>query len=121
MGDCTPTDGEDGTRRLRGGGHRQHCYKYVVFDVLTRSEFEVGVGNKLYSERKEQLKILGEKIFLRDIKNIEVIPFLYEGTDYSQIAVTLNYAKINNLKGSVVNLDKPYVCKKTKDVIYFTL
>lgn len=91
--------------------------KYVLFDVLPLEEFMRGRSDATYSARKGVLEILQSKISINMIKNIEIVPFLYEGNDHSQIWKCLDYAESRDWEGVVVNLDAPYECKRTKNLI----
>ncbi len=50
-------------------------------------------------------------------KNISVVDIFYQGTDQSKIWKWLSYAEENDFEGVVLNLDAPYQCKRTKDLI----
>ena len=41
----------------------------------------------------------------------------YEGTDQSQIWKWLDYAEQNDIEGIMVNLNTPYECKRTKNLM----
>ena len=61
---------------------------------------------------------LEESIKTSDIKNLSVVERLYEGTDHSQIWKWLDYADEDmGWEGIMINLDTPYECKRTKNLI----
>lgn len=91
--------------------------KLVIFDMLTSEEFEIGKSVYTYSQRKEQLIRLKEIIKQFNLSNIEIVPMFYEGTDQSKIWKWLDYAEENDMEGVMVNLDTPYQCKRTKDLM----
>ena len=92
--------------------------KLVVFDVFPLDEFWTGKSNKTYSERKEMLLEIKEDIEDFDnIENVEVVTMCYEGTDHSKIWKWLDYAEENDWEGIILNLDTPYECKRTKNLI----
>ena len=91
--------------------------KLVIFDMLNQKEFEFGESVYLYKRRKEQLNDLRNLIADKNLSNIEVVPMFYEGTDQSEIWKWLNYAEENDMEGVMVNLDTPYECKRTKNLI----
>ena len=93
------------------------CLKYVIFDMLPLAEFWRGRSNSRYSIRKKSLIELGKKIEEDGTDNLEIVPFLYEGTDHSKIWECLDYAEEHDWEGVVVNLDTPYECKRTKNLI----
>ncbi len=96
--------------------------KLVIFDVFPLEEFWSGKSKDLYNERKQTLLEIKEDIEdLKDtryeIENVEVVQMCYEGTDHSKIWKWLDYAEANDWEGIIVNLDTPYECKRTKNLI----
>lgn len=91
--------------------------KLVIFDMLNQKEFELGKSVYNYKRRKEQLKDLRDLIANKKFSNIEVVPMFYEGTDQSKIWEYLDYAEQNDMEGIMINLDTPYECKRTKNLI----
>ena len=87
---------------------------FILFDCLPREEFEGGKSKDKYFKRKVNLLKIQDAIQKHNLSNIRVIKFLYEGTDQSKIEEILNEVDDQGLEGLVLNLDKPYVCKKTK-------
>lgn len=94
------------------------CLELVLFDMLPTNEFEKGVSTYTYAERKHRyLNYTFETIEHYQFKNITVVEFLYEGYDHTEIEIALEYAELNDWEGVMVNLDKPYVGRRTKDLI----
>lgn len=93
------------------------CLKMVVFDMFPLNEFWMGKSKKKYSDRKKDLESLRKKIKQLGITNVDVVPMVYEGTDHSEIWKWLQYAEEFDWEGVVVNLDAPYECKRTKNLI----
>lgn len=91
--------------------------KLVIFDMLNQKEFEFGESIYLYKRRKEQLNDLKNLIADKNLSNIEIVPMFYEGTDQSEIWKWLDYAEENDMEGIMINLDTPYECKRTKNLI----
>lgn len=92
--------------------------KLVIFDVFPLEEFWSGKSKESYYKRKKMLLDVKEDIELFDeVKNIEVVQMCYEGTDHSQIWKWLDYAEENDWEGIILNLDMPYECKRTKNLI----
>lgn len=93
--------------------------KYCVFDIITNEDFERGISEKTYFERKKDLFMLGSLTshYIFD-DNLEVVPIVYEGTDQSEIQKWLDMCE-NELdwEGVIINLDTPYECKRTKNLI----
>lgn len=92
--------------------------KLVIFDVFPLEEFWNGKSKESYYERKQMLLEIKEDIELFDeVKNVEVVQMCYEGVDHSQILKWLDYAEENDWEGIILNLDTPYECKRTKNLI----
>ena len=93
--------------------------KLVVFDIFPKEEFlDLHTSKKTYKERRKDLDKLEESIIASDVTNLSVVERLYEGTDHSQIWKWLDYADEDmGWEGIMINLDTPYECKRTKNLI----
>lgn len=91
--------------------------KLVIFDIITDKDFENGKSKLTYSERIKQIKAIKNVISELNIENLSVVDMFYEGTDQTQIWKWLDYAEEHDLEGVIVNLDTPYECKRTKNLI----
>lgn len=91
--------------------------KLVIFDIITVSDFKNGKSKLTYRDRKAELENLRETIKQLNLENVEVVEMFYEGTDQSQIWKWLDYAEQNDIEGIMVNLDTPYECKRTKNLM----
>ena len=93
--------------------------KLVVFDIFPKEEFlNLHTSKKTYKERRKDLDKLEESIITSGIKNLSVVERLYEGIDHSQIWKWLDYADEDmGWEGIMINLDTPYECKRTKNLI----
>lgn len=93
--------------------------KLVVFDIFPKEEFlSLHTSKKTYKERRKDLDKLEESINASNITNLSVVERLYEGTDHSQIWKWLDYADRDmGWEGIMINLDTPYECKRTKNLI----
>ena len=92
--------------------------KLVIFDVFPLEEFWTGKSKECYYERKQFLLEIKEDIDMsNEIENIEVVPMCYEGNDHSEIWKWLDCAEENDWEGIMINLDTPYECKRTKNLI----
>ena len=93
--------------------------KLVVFDIFPKDEFlNLHTSKKTYKERRKDLDKLEESIITSGITNLSVVERLYEGTDHSQIWKWLDYADEDmGWEGIMINLDTPYECKRTKNLI----
>ena len=91
--------------------------KLMIFDIMTVSDFEHGKSKLTYKDRKVEVEALREVINQLGFENISVVDMFYEGTDQTQIWKWLDYAEQNDLEGVMLNLDTPYECKRTKNLI----
>lgn len=91
--------------------------KLVIFDIITVDDFQKGISKLTYKDRLFELDALEEIINNIGFKNLDVVKRFYRGTDHSQIWKWLDYAEEKDLEGVIINLDKPYQCKRTKDLI----
>ena len=91
--------------------------KLVIFDIFPLNEFWSGKSKEPYSNRKKHLIELGEKITALGTDNLEIVQMCYEGYDHSEIWKWLDYAEQHDWEGVILNLDTPYECKRTKNLI----
>ena len=88
-----------------------------IFDMIPVKEFEVGLSKKTYSSRRRDLERLARRIYNHGLMSIRTVKMFYEGYDHSEIFKWLDYAEQHDMEGVMVNLDTPYVGKRTKDLI----
>lgn len=91
--------------------------KLVVFDIMHKDEFERGDSDDTYKERCFLIEGLRSRIERDRLENLAVVDIFYQGTDQSKIWKWLDYAEDNDLEGLMLNLDTPYECKRTKNLI----
>ena len=91
--------------------------KLVIFDTIPTDEFEEGQSRSTYGARKTLLNAYARNIEKLNLPNIEIVPMFYEGIDQSEIWKWLDYAEENDMEGIMINLDTPYECKRTKNLI----
>lgn len=92
--------------------------KLIVFDMFPLEQFWLGKSDLTYSHRKNYyLDELRREIIRLKTENIEIVPMCYEGTDHSEIWKWLEYAEEYDWEGIIINLDTPYECKRTKNLI----
>ncbi|WP_024346061.1 ATP-dependent DNA ligase [Lacrimispora indolis] len=91
--------------------------KLVVFDIFPLEEFWTGKSAETYGKRSNGLSLLS--LFIDDYgsKNIEIVPRVYSGTDHNEIWKWLDIAEKEDWEGIMINLDTPYECKRTKNLI----
>ena len=91
--------------------------KLVIFDTLPITDFENGQSQSVYGSRKFILQNYAQRIKALNLSNIEVVPMFYEGIDQREIWKWLEYAEQNDMEGIMINLNAPYECKRTKNLI----
>lgn len=91
--------------------------KLVLFDLLKTTEFENGKSVLTYNMRRPILEMFNTIINDYKLNNIDVVEFLYQGTDHNEINKALEYAEEHDWEGVMVNLDTPYECRRTKNLI----
>ena len=91
--------------------------KLVLFDMIPVNEFEQGMSTERYSYRRDRLETLRGVIENFKLTNISVVDFVYQGYNHNEIEKALDYAEAHDWEGVMVNLDAPYQCKRTKDLI----
>jgi DNA ligase-1 len=92
--------------------------KLIVFDMFPLDEFWNGQSKETYSERLfNYLLPLRNKVTSNHFENVSVVPMFYNGHDHAEIWNWLDYAENNDMEGVIINLDTPYECKRSKNLI----
>ena len=102
------------TSKARKKGTNKTGLLFHIFDVLPLNEFQNGKSILKAVERKKGLSDFFEKYNLPHCR--EVKP-LYIGSDLSRIEVLKKYAQEQEWEGLMLNLDTPYVCKRTDTIL----
>jgi DNA ligase-1 len=105
-----------GTGIINSDSQDKSSIEYVIFEVLTRDDFESEEG-RYYSERVEHLNKVEEAIAYLGLENVRIVPRFYLGTDHSQIGVWLDYAEKHDMEGIMVNRDVPYKRKRHNGIL----
>lgn len=92
--------------------------KFVIFDMFPLNEFWNGGSKESYSVRRENLLNLKEHIHELGLdENLEVVEMFYAGNDHNEIWKWLDFCESHDFEGCMINLDTPYECKRTKNLI----
>lgn len=91
--------------------------KLVIFDMFPLEEFWNGQSKETYSERRKKLDVLDVFLHFNETDNIEVVKCFYEGNQHSAIWALLDKAEEKDWEGVMVNLDTPYECKRSKNLL----
>jgi DNA ligase-1 len=102
------------TSKARQKGKNKTGLLFHIFDTLLLDEFQKGYSKEKAITRKNKLSFIFNNYNLPHCR--EVKP-LYIGNDLSQIEVWKEYAKEQCWEGLMLNLDTPYVCKRTDTIL----
>ena len=109
---------QKGTGIATSKGEDKSDLKLIVFDMFPLDEFWNGQSKETYSERLlNYLLPLRTKVASNHFENVSVVPMFYNGYDHAEIWNWLDYAENNDMEGVIVNLDTPYECKRSKNLI----
>lgn len=86
--------------------------EFHIFDCIMLSEFQRGKSEDLYSNRREH----GLDNFT-DNSFVKIVELLYVGNDHTVIPNILKYVEDEGGEGLMINIDKPYECKRTKSLL----
>ena len=114
------TDGENfrvGTGIINSDAESKEEITFVIFDYFPEDELQNKESTAKYKIRREMLNGLRKTIKERELKNIEIVTMVYEGTDQSQIMKWLDYAVEQGWEGLMLNKNATYKCKRTTDLI----
>lgn len=94
------------------------CIKFVIYEMLPKSEFLSGESKLTYKQRrKTYLDPLAEEISTLGLENIEVVPLVYEGTDKSKIQELLDRADNDGWEGLMLNKDTKWKNKRNNGIL----
>ena len=102
------------TSKARSKGANKTGLLFHIFDVLPLDEFQKGMSKDKCIDRKHKLSSIFENNSLPHCR--EVKP-LYIGSDLSKVNIWMEYANKNGWEGLMVNLDSPYVCKRSDYIL----
>ena len=100
--------------KSRSKGSNKTGLLFHIFDMLPLDEFQKGQSKEKCITRKNKLSQLFAEYNFSHCR--EVKP-LYIGSDLSQVDVWMEYASQQGWEGLMVNLDKPYVCKRSDYIL----
>jgi DNA ligase-1 len=102
------------TSKARSKGTNKTGLLFHIFDTLTLEEFQKGVSKTKCIARKNNLSNIFSNYTLPHCR--EVKP-LYIGNDLLQIELLKQCAQEQGWEGLMLNLDSPYVCKRTDTIL----
>lgn len=102
------------TSKARSKGSNKTGLIFYIFDVIPLEEFKNGKSKENCINRKKFLSNIFKNYKLPHCR--EVKP-LYIGNDLKKIEEFQEYACNQNWEGIMINLDTPYVCKRTDTLL----
>ena len=107
-----------GTGIINSDDTDKSCIKFVIYEMFPKEEFLKGESKLTYKQRRiEYLNPLAKEISDLGLKNIEVVPIVYEGTDKSKIQELLNKADSNGWEGLMLNKDTKWKNKRNNGIL----
>jgi len=101
------------TSKARSKGSNKTGLIFHIFDVLDLKEFQNGKSLNKCVARKSRLSNIFETY---DLPHCREVKSLYIGGDLNEVGKWMSWATEQGLEGLMVNMDMPYVCKRS-DVI----
>ena len=101
------------TSKARSKGSNKTGLIFHIFDVLDLKEFQNGKSLSKCVARKSRLSNIFETY---DLPHCREVKSLYIGGDLNEVGKWMSWATEQGLEGLMVNMDMPYVCKRS-DVI----
>ena len=107
-----------GTGVINSDDTDKTCIKFVIYEMLPKTEFLSGESKLTYKQRrKTYLDPLAEEISALGLENIEVVPLVYEGTDKSKIQELLDKADNEGWEGLMLNKDTKWKNKRNNGIL----
>lgn len=82
---------------------------FWIFDCISNEEFQDGASRDKYHERRMWL----DNTITSSFEHIYSLPILYAGKDMAVIPQLLANLEAEGKEGLMLNLDKPYYCKRS--------
>lgn len=102
------------TSKARSKGSNKTGLIFHIFDTMPLDEFQSGKSKENCVDRKFRLSgIFDANTFL----HCKEVKPLYVGSDLSEIKKWMTYAGTKEWEGIMVNLDKPYICKRSDFIL----
>ena len=91
---------------------------YHIFDLMTVDDFKNRSSSMVYSDRRTWMDIIEFSLTMHAVKHIQIVPCLYRGKDTDKIVEILNWVRLQNQEGVMINIDDaPYQFKRTNDLL----
>lgn len=102
------------TRKVMAAKGDKTGIEFHVYDMLPIDEFKAGKSKDNFLKRKEDIKTILDN---GNFKFLKEVPLLYVGKDKEVIDEIFKKAINDGEEGVMVSLDKPYECKRSKNIL----
>ena len=102
------------TSKARKKGSNKTGLIFHIFDMLPLEEFQKGQSKDKCIDRKHKLSCLFADY---DLPHCREVKPLYIGSDLSKVSELMKYANEQQWEGLMLNLDMPYVCKRSDYIL----
>lgn len=107
-----------GTGVINSDSTDKSCIKFVIYEMFPKEEFLAGESRLAYKQRRQTYLIpLSEEISHLNLKNIEVVPIIYEGKDKTKIQELLSMADNIGWEGLMLNKDTKWKNKRNNGIL----
>lgn len=106
-----------GTGVLNSDSADKSCIEYVIYEIVSKREFDQNKFTVPYSARAEQLARMDGCIANCNLQNIRIVPMLYHGADQSMIPKLLAECDAKGYEGMILNRDVVYKAKRHNGVL----
>jgi len=105
------------TSKARSKGNNKTGLVFHIFDMLDLEDFKKGQSSDNYIERKKDLSYIFKN---NDMPHCKEVKPLYIGGDLDEVGKWMNHASEQGWEGLMLNLDKPYSCKRCDSLFICT-
>lgn len=106
-----------GTGIINAESGDKSLINFVIYDILTETEFKQGESKKSYSQRLNDIHELKNEIQLLELENIDIVSIFYSGRDESKINYYLKKMVDQDKEGIMINRDATYKCKRHNGIL----
>ena len=106
-----------GTGILSQDDADKRCMRFIVFDMIPKTEFVGGESALTYKQRLEELTRLGNEIVELGLRFVTIVERLYTGDEASMIDVFLEQMVSEDKEGLMLNRDSKYYRKRHNGIL----
>jgi DNA ligase-1 len=106
-----------GTGILNADNSDKSQIQFIIFDALSKEEFQKGIGDLSYKSRLYWIEEMKKDIKKLGLQNIKIVEIYYSGTDQTMIDKYLDKAVSEDKEGLMLNRNVPYKCKRHNGIL----